>query len=104
MTEQTTPLPPDVPLVPLEPRGGPPKFVTGSLMRHLLVMTGTSAIGLMSIFIGDLANMYFLSILGDVEIVAAVGYASSIMFFATSIGIGLAIAATSLVSPALAGC
>ncbi len=101
MTEQTTPTPPVAPTIPAALHGRAPKFVTGSIMRHLLVMTGTSAIGLMAIFIGDLANMYFLSILGDVEIVAAVGYASSIMFFATSIGIGLAIAATALVSPAL---
>lgn len=78
-----------------------PKFVTGSIMRHLLIMTSTSAVGLMAIFIGDLANILFLSRLNDVEIVAAVGYASSILFFATSIGIGLAIAVTSLVSPAL---
>ena len=79
----------------------PAKFVDGSIMRHLLVMTGTSAIGLMAIFIGDLANIFFLSLLNDVESVAAVGYASSILFFATSIGIGLAIAATALVSPAI---
>jgi putative MATE family efflux protein len=83
------------------PQGRAPKFVTGSIMRHLLVMTGTSAFGLMAIFVGDLANMLFLSFLKDVEILAAVGYGSSILFFATSIGIGLAIAATALVSPAI---
>ena len=100
----TEPSPPTTGVVPKpvgQSLGEPPKFVTGSIMRHLLVMTGTSAVGLMAIFIGDLANMYFLSLLGDVEIVAAVGYASSILFFATSIGIGLAIAATALVAPAL---
>ena len=101
MTEPTPSRAAVAPLVDPAVTGGAPKFVTGSIMRHLLVMTGTGAVGLMAIFIGDLANMYFLSILGDVEIVAAVGYASSIMFFATSIGIGLAIAATALVSPAL---
>src|SRR6185437_8076196 len=73
-----------------------PVFVTGSLLRHILVMTGAGAIGLMAIFIGDLANIYFLSRLGDEAIVAAVGYASSILFFSTSIGIGLSIATTSL--------
>jgi putative MATE family efflux protein len=83
------------------PPAAPPRFVTGSIMRHLLVMMGTGAVGLMAIFVGDLANMYFLSLLKDVEIVAAVGYASSILFLATSIGIGLAIAASSLVAPAL---
>ncbi len=101
MTKQTLQPPEVVPPVNGRNGDGAPKFVTGSIMRHLLVMTGTSAVGLMAIFIGDLANMYFLSLLGDVEIVAAVGYASSILFFATSIGIGLAIAATALVAPAL---
>lgn len=79
----------------------PPRFVTGSLLKHILIMTGTGAVGLVAIFIGDLANMLFLSWLGDEAIVAAVGYASSILFFTTSIGIGLSIAATSLVSPAV---
>lgn len=86
---------------PAAPQRAPAKFVDGSIMRHLLVMTGTSAVGLMAIFVGDLANIYFLSLLKDIEQVAAVGYASSILFFATSIGIGLAIAATALVSPAI---
>ncbi len=77
------------------------KFVTGPLLRHILVMTGASGIGLMAIFLGDLANIYFLGLLGDQAIVAALGYASSITFLTISIGIGLAIAATALVSPAL---
>lgn len=64
-------------------------------------MTGAGAIGLIAIFLGDLANILFLSWLKDEAIVAAVGYASSILFFTISIGIGLSIAATSLVSPAL---
>ncbi|MDX2259749.1 MAG: MATE family efflux transporter [Hyphomicrobiaceae bacterium] len=78
-----------------------PKFVTGSLVRHILVMTGTGALGLVAIFIGDLANIYFLSLLGDEAIIAAVGYASSITLLTISIGIGLSIAATAVVSPAL---
>ena len=78
-----------------------PVFVTGSLLRHILVMTGAGAIGLMAIFAGDLANIYFLSRVGDEAMVAAVGYASTILFVSTSVGLGLAIAGTSLVSPAL---
>lgn len=78
-----------------------PVFVEGSLLRHILVMTGTGAVGLMAIFLGDLANILFLGWLGDEAVVAAVGYAGSIQFLTISIGIGLAIAATSLVSPAL---
>ena len=79
----------------------PPKFVTGSILRHILEMTGAGAVGLMAIFAGDLANIYFLSRSGDEAVVAAVGYASSILFVSTSIGIGLSIAATALVAPAL---
>lgn len=78
-----------------------PHFVTGSLLRHILVMTGTGTLGLMAIFIGELANVIFLSWLSDEAIVAAIGYASSILFFTTSIGIGLSIAATALVAPAV---
>ncbi len=80
---------------------GTPKFLEGSLLKHILVMTGTGALGLMAIFLGDLANIFFLGRLGDESVVAAVGYASSIQFLTISIGIGLAIAATSLVAPAL---
>ena len=79
----------------------PPKFVTGSILRHILVLTGTGAAGLMAIFLGELANILFLSWVGDDTIIAAVGYASPIIFLTVSIGIGLQIAATSLVSPAL---
>jgi putative MATE family efflux protein len=75
--------------------------VSGSILRHILVMTGTGAIGLMAIFLCDLANILFLSWLGDEAIIAGVGYAGSIVFLTVSMGIGLSIAATSLVAPAL---
>ncbi len=78
-----------------------PRFVHGSIMRHILVLTGTGAMGLVSLFVGDLANLLFLGALGDTEVLAAVGYASSVLFFTISVGIGMAIAATSVVSPAI---
>ena len=78
-----------------------PRFVTGPLWRHILAMTGAGAVGVIAIFLGDLANVLFLSLLGDVEVVAAVGYASSILFLATSVTIGMSIAAVALVAPAL---
>lgn len=78
-----------------------PRFVSGSIRAHILEMTLLGAVGLMAVFVGDLANILFLGLLRDVEIIAAVGYASSIVFLTTSIGIGLAIATTALVSPAL---
>jgi putative MATE family efflux protein len=80
---------------------GPPKFVNGSTLRHILVMTTMGAVGLMAIFLCDLANILFLSWLRDEAVIAAVGYAGSVVFLTISIGIGLSIAATSLVAPAL---
>jgi MATE family, multidrug efflux pump len=50
----------------------PARFVTGSILRHILVMTGTSAVGLMAIFAGDFANILFLGSLRDQEVLAAV--------------------------------
>ena len=77
-----------------------PRFTTGSLFGHITVMTFTSAIGLMGVFLVDLADMFFLSLLGEVELASAIGYAGSILFFTTSISIGLAITMSALVSRA----
>ena len=70
-------------------------------MRHILVLTATSSVGLMALFLVDLADMYFLSLLGEVEVAAAIGYAGSILFFTVSVGIGLSIAASALVARAM---
>lgn len=86
---------------PPQTERAPAKFVTGSLVNHILVMTGAGAIGLIAIFAGDFANILFLSWLKDEAVVAAVGYGSSVLFFTISIGIGLSIAAAALVSPAI---
>jgi putative MATE family efflux protein len=83
------------------PPSAPARFVTGSILRHILVMTGTSAVGLMAIFAGDFANILFLGSLRDGEVLAAAGYAGTLLFFVISAGVGMAIAVTALVSPAL---
>ncbi|MEM7301662.1 MAG: MATE family efflux transporter [Pseudomonadota bacterium] len=73
-------------------------FTTGSTMRHVVVMTATGSVGLMAIFLVDIANLFYISLLGQRELAAAIGYASTIMFFSISIGIGLTIAATAIVA------
>ena len=77
------------------------KFVQGNLMRHIIVMASTSSFGLMSIFFVDLLDMWFISLLDDPKLVAAIGFASTLTFLATSISIGTSIAAGALVSRAL---
>ncbi|PSJ58630.1 MATE family efflux transporter [Mesorhizobium soli] len=70
-------------------------------MRHVLVMTATGSIGLISIFIVDGLNLFYISLLGIEELTAAVGFASTLLFFTLSIAIGFTIACGALVSRAL---
>jgi len=78
-----------------------PIFVKGNLLRHVSVMSFTSSIGLMAIFAVDLVDILFISMLGQEALAAAAGYASTIMFFASAINIGLSIAAGALVAKAI---
>ena len=80
------------------PATPPPRFVTGSLMRHVVVMAGTGAIGLVAIFAVDLINLLYISMLGEQAIAAAVGFAGVVGFFHLSVFIGLLIGVTATVS------
>lgn len=77
------------------------KFLQGNLLRHISVMSLTASVGLMAVFVVDFVDMIFISMLGKAELAAAVGYAGAILFFTSSFGIGIAIAAGALVSRAL---
>ena len=77
------------------------KFVSGNIFRHIVVMSSTNAIGITALFIVDLADLFFISLLGETELAAAVGYAGTVAFFTTSISIGLSIAMSALVSRAI---
>lgn len=76
-------------------------FVEGSLMRHIMVMTGAATVGVSAMFAVDLADIWFLSQLGDVAITDAVSYAGPILFFTASVSIGLMITMGALVSRSL---
>lgn len=78
-----------------------PKFCTGSTMRHVIVMASTASIGLMAIFVVDFANLFYISMLGQQELAAAIGYSGTLLFFLTSVAIGIMIGATAIVSRAL---
>jgi putative MATE family efflux protein len=83
------------------PARKPAKFLTGSILRHVLVMTATGAIGLVAIFLAELLDVGFLSKLGDTQVLAAVGYAGPLVFLTVSISIGLSIATVANVAPAI---
>ena len=74
------------------------KFVSGNIMKHILVMTFSSSVSLFVLFLVDLVDMFFISQLGEVALASAIGFAGTILFFTTSISIGLAIASGALVS------
>ena len=78
-----------------EPQG---RFLTGSTMGHVVRMTATGAFGITFVFLVDAMNLFWLSQLGEPQLVAAVGFAYSIQFFSVSSGIGLMIAGTAIVS------
>jgi putative MATE family efflux protein len=70
-------------------------------MKHVIVLTLTSSIGLVSLFAVDLIDLYFLTLLNNQSVVAGLGFAASIMFFNMSFSIGLSIAMSATVSKAL---
>jgi putative MATE family efflux protein len=78
-----------------------PVFTTGSLMRHVIVMTVTGAIGLIAVFVVDALSLFWVSRLGDQTLKASIGYASQALFLLFSINIGLTIAVSATVSRAL---
>ncbi|QFI37814.1 MATE family efflux transporter [Moritella marina ATCC 15381] len=77
------------------------KFTQGSTLSHIIYMSSTGAIGLTCLFLVDLLDLFYLSLLGEQHLAAAVGYAGTVAFFTTSISIGLSIAMGALVSKAL---
>ena len=74
------------------------RFLTGSTMGHVVRMTATGAAGITFVFAVDAANLLWLSQLGDPRVVAAIGFAFAVQFFSVSVGVGMMIAATALVS------
>ena len=95
------------PQAPGAPTGAPasanapsgPKFLEGNLLRHVATMALSASVGLVSVFLVDLADLWFISLLGEAELAAAVGFAGTLLFLVFSAAIGLAIAVAALVAP-----
>ena len=76
-------------------------FLTGSTMKHVVSMTLMGSLGLVSMFLVDLTDIYFLSLLEDRAIIAGMGYAATVTYFIIAISIGLSITAASFISRAV---
>ena len=55
------------------------KFLQGSIMSHVIRMTVTGMLGLTFMFVVDLANLFWISRLGDERLVAALGFACFVL-------------------------
>ncbi len=77
------------------------RFVTGSLMRHVVTMSLSGTLGLSFTFLVDFLALWWISQLRDEAMIAAVGIAATIQFAAMSIAIGMMIGAVALVSRAI---
>ncbi len=67
-------------------------------MGHVIRMTATGAMGITFVFLVDAANLFWVSQLGDPQLVAAIGYAYAVQFFSVSVAVGVMIAVTAVVS------
>ncbi len=75
-------------------------FVSGSILRHIFSMAHTSMLALVAMVLVDALDLFFLSLLGDVEIIAGLGFAWPIIFFTLAVSLGISTAMMALVSRA----
>ena len=76
-------------------------YTEGPIFKHISNLSITSAIGLFAIFAVDLVDVFFIALLGEPELAAAVGFAGTALFFGAAICIGLAIAVSTVVAQAV---
>ena len=77
------------------------RFLTGSTMRHVIVMTMTGMIGLTFLFLVDAVTLFWVSQLNREVLMAAMGYAWTVQFFTISASVGLMIATLAMVSKSI---
>ena len=77
------------------------RYTEGPIWGHIVRMTASRGLGLLALFAVDLVDLFFISLLGEQQLAAAVGFAGSVMFFTQSLSIGLSIAVGATVSRAI---
>jgi putative MATE family efflux protein len=82
---------------------GAPKavFTQGSTMRHVAIMSLTGSVGLMAVFVVEMLTLLYIARLKDDVLTAGIGYATLLMFIATSVNIGMMIAISAMCSRAI---
>ncbi len=77
------------------------KFLAGSTLNHVVRVTAAGSIGLVSVFAVDAISLFYVAQLGKQELTAAMGFGSTLLFFASSVSIGMSIASGALTARAL---
>lgn len=77
------------------------RLVSGTTLGHVIRMTAAGSVGLVAVFAVDALNLFYITLLHRSDLTAALGYATTLLFLATSVSIGLSIAATALTARAL---
>ncbi len=76
-------------------------YTTDPIGRHLLRMAAPASTALLFIFLADLVTLFYVSLLRDERLIAAVGLARFIEYLVIAIGLAFASAATVQVSQSL---
>lgn len=74
------------------------RFTQGSVSRHVMVMASTSALSLFAVFLVDILTLFYVALLHEPELLAAVGIAKVLIFLNSALANGLIIAAASVLS------
>ncbi|KPW77787.1 MULTISPECIES: MATE family efflux transporter [Pseudomonas syringae group] len=76
-------------------------FTEGSMLRHVMFMTSTSATSLLSIFLIEVLTVVYIAMLRDDSLLAAFAVAKTLMFFLIAMILGIAVAVSTAVSRGL---
>lgn len=72
-------------------------YTKGSILNYTVQLASITAIGLSAMFVVDLVDMIFISMLGESALVAAVGYSGTLLFLAASVCMAASVATSALV-------
>ena len=74
------------------------RFCTGSILRHTVVMAGAGTLGLVAVFVVDLLNLLYISLLGDRTLTAAIAFTGAVTYLQMAVSIGMSIGLGATVS------
>ncbi len=75
-------------------------YLSGPIFKPLIKMAGASLFGMLTIFAVTLVDMFFISLLGDHTLLAAIGFSQSLLFVIGALGIGFSVATGVIVAQA----